>query len=155
MGVPQSVEAGLLGNTLYAEHRTRGAVRELAELIPGRALSGRRIAVVDEQPLRSRRTQQGRGVLSRVGREPILVYRTFRRLEVEERRELPDRTAIRQTGGNVQPLPRVRALREEPAKLVERRLTAQDAVRVVIDQFDRVQYFEKWPCCSNASSPSE
>ena len=85
----------------------------------------------------------------------MFVYRTFRRLEVEERRELPDRTAIRQTGGDVRPLPRVRALREEPAKLVERRLAAQDAVRMVVDELDRVQYFEKWPCCSNASSPSE
>src|SRR5439155_1390177 len=36
-----------------------------------------------------------------------------------------------------------------------RRLAAQDAVRMVIDELDRVQYFEKWPCCSNASSPSE
>jgi hypothetical protein len=43
----------------------------------------------------------------------------------------------------VRPLPRVRALREEPAELVERRLTPEDAVRVMVDQFDRVQYFEK------------
>ncbi len=85
----------------------------------------------------------------------MLVHRAFRRLDGEERGELPDRTAIRQTGCNVWPLPWVRALREEPAKLVERRFTAQDAVRVMVDQFDRVQYFEKWPCCSNASSPSE
>src|SRR5439155_1176241 len=49
----QSVEAVLLGNALYAEHRTRGAVRELAELIPRRAFSRRRIAVVYEQPLRT------------------------------------------------------------------------------------------------------
>ena len=66
-----------------------------------------------------------------------------------------DRAAIRRPGCNMRPLPRVRALREEPAELVERRFTAQDAVRVMVDQFDRVQYFEKWPCCSNASSPSE
>ena len=85
----------------------------------------------------------------------MLVHRAFRRLDVEERRELADRMAVRQAGCDMGPLPRDRALREEPAKLVERRLTAQDAVRVVIDQFDRVQYFEKWPCCSNASSPSE
>ena len=127
----------------------------IAELIPRRAFSRRRIAVVYEQPLRSRRTQQGRGVLRGICRQPMLVHRAFRRLDVEERRELADRMAIRQTGCDMGPLPRVGALREEPAKLVERRLTAQDAVRVVIDQFDRVQYFEKWPCCSNASSPSE
>jgi len=68
----------------------------------------------------------------------MLVHCAFRRLDVEERRELADRMAIRQTGCDMGPLPRVGALREEPAKLVERRLTAQDAVRVVIDQFDRV-----------------
>jgi len=73
----------------------------------------------------------------------VLVHRAFRRLDVEERRELPDRTAIRDSGCDMRPLPRVRALREEPAELVERRLAPEDAVRVLVDQFDRVQYFEK------------
>ena len=91
----------------------------------------------------------------RIETEPMLVDRVLRRLAAEVRRELGDRAAIRQTRRDVRPLPRVRALREEPAELVERRLAAQDAVRMVIDELDRVQYFEKWPCCSNASSPSE
>jgi hypothetical protein len=44
----------------------------------------------------------------------------------------------------VRPLPRVVALREEPAELVEaRRRRAQDPVRVVVDEADAVQYFEK------------
>jgi hypothetical protein len=68
----------------------------------------------------------------------VLVDRAFRRLDVEERREFSDRTAIRHPGCNVGPLPRVRALREEPAELVESRLAAQDAVRVMVDEFDRV-----------------
>jgi hypothetical protein len=40
-------------------------------------------------------------------------------------------------------LARIRALREEPAELVEARPRAQDAVRVVVDEPDAVQYFEK------------
>jgi hypothetical protein len=56
---------------------------------------------------------------------------------------------------DVRPLPRIEAFREPPAELVERRLVEVDAVRVVVDDRDAVQYFEKWPCCSNASSPSE
>jgi hypothetical protein len=44
----------------------------------------------------------------------------------------------------VRPLPRVRALGEEAAELVERRgRRAQDAVRVVVDERDLVQYFSK------------
>jgi hypothetical protein len=44
----------------------------------------------------------------------------------------------------VRPLPRVRALGEEAAELVERRgRRAQDAVRVVVDEGDLVQYFSK------------
>jgi hypothetical protein len=44
----------------------------------------------------------------------------------------------------VRPLPRILALAEEPAELVQgaRRL-AQDAVRVVVDERDRAQYFSK------------
>ena len=56
---------------------------------------------------------------------------------------------------DVRPLARVVALREEAAKLVERRRRAEDPVRVVVDEWSLVQYFEKWPCCSNAASPAE
>ena len=56
----------------------------------------------------------------------------------------------------MRPLARVGALREEAAELVERRRRpAQDPVRVVVDEPDRAQYFEKWPCCSNAASSAE
>jgi hypothetical protein len=44
----------------------------------------------------------------------------------------------------VRPLARILALREQPAELVERRRRrAQDAVRVVVDEPDAVQYFSK------------
>jgi hypothetical protein len=44
----------------------------------------------------------------------------------------------------VRPLPRIGALGETPAKLVERRRRpSQDPVRVVVDERDAVQYFEK------------
>jgi hypothetical protein len=43
----------------------------------------------------------------------------------------------------MRPLSRVRALREEAAELVERRPFAQHAVRVVVDDRDRAQYFRK------------
>jgi hypothetical protein len=44
----------------------------------------------------------------------------------------------------VRPLARVGALREEPAELVDRRrVRTQDAVRVVVDERDAVQYFSK------------
>jgi hypothetical protein len=44
----------------------------------------------------------------------------------------------------VLPLARVAALREQPAELVQgRRRRAQDPVRVVVDEPDAAQYFEK------------
>jgi hypothetical protein len=43
----------------------------------------------------------------------------------------------------MRPLPRIGALGEEAAELVEGRLPAQDAVRVVIDERDAAQYFRK------------
>jgi CMP-2-keto-3-deoxyoctulosonic acid synthetase len=44
----------------------------------------------------------------------------------------------------VRPLARVVALGEQAAELVERaRRRAQDAVRVVVDERDRAQYFSK------------
>ena len=85
----------------------------------------------------------------------MLVEGRLRRLAAEELRELADRTPIRDAACDVWPLPRIGALGEEPAELVERRPRTQDPVRVVVDQTDAVQYFEKWPCCSNASSPTE
>jgi hypothetical protein len=59
--------------------------------------------------------------------------------DAEESRELADRAPVGDAGSDVRPLPRVGALGEEPAKLVQRRLRAQDAVRVVVDERDRVQ----------------
>jgi hypothetical protein len=59
-------------------------------------------------------------------------------------RDRKDRSPVREPVRDVRPLPRVGALREEPAKLVERaRVRAQDPVRVVIDERDLVQYFSK------------
>jgi hypothetical protein len=44
----------------------------------------------------------------------------------------------------MRPLARIRALGEEPAKLVEaRRRRTQDSVRVVVDERDAAQYFSK------------
>jgi hypothetical protein len=43
----------------------------------------------------------------------------------------------------VRPLPRIGALREEPAELIERRALPQHAVRVVVDERDAAQYFRK------------
>src|SRR5919202_1353030 len=77
------------------------------------------------------------------------------RLTAQELGELAHRAPVGQAGRDVRPLARVGALGEEPAELVEARPRAQDAVRVVVDEPDAVQYFEKWPCCSNASSPAE
>jgi hypothetical protein len=85
----------------------------------------------------------------------MLVDRLLGRFAAEELGEVSNGAPIRDPGRDVRPLPRVRTLREETAELVERRLCAQDAVRMVVDELDRVQYFKKWPCCSNCSSPSE
>jgi len=79
-----------------------------------------------------------------IGREPVLVDGSLRRLDGEERGQLADRTPIRQRRRDVRPLARVAALGEEAAELVEgRRRRAQDPVRVVVDERDAVQYFEK------------
>jgi hypothetical protein len=49
-----------------------------------------------------------------------------------------DRVPIGQAGGDVGPLPRVRALGEKTAEDVEgRRRLAQDPVRMLVDQADR------------------
>ena len=57
--------------------------------------------------------------------------------------------------GDVRPLARVLALGEQAAELVERPRGRDDPVGVVVDEPDRVQYFSKCPCCSNASSSAE
>jgi hypothetical protein len=55
-----------------------------------------------------------------------------------------DCAAVRHAGRDVRPLPRVRALGEQAAELVERRRwRAQHAVCVMVDERDLVQYFSK------------
>jgi hypothetical protein len=74
----------------------------------------------------------------------MLVHPLLRRLAAEELGKRADCAAVRDPGGDVRPLPRVRALGEEPAKLVEaRRRRTQDAVRMVVDERDPAQYFSK------------
>lgn len=73
----------------------------------------------------------------------MVVDRLLGRLQVEEARELGDRAPVREPGGDVRPLARVVALRVEAAELVQRRAGAQDRVRVVVDEANPVQYFEK------------
>ena len=148
--------AVLLDDAFDPHDRPRLATGELAELVPARAGARRRIAVVDEQPLRARRSQQRRRVLGRVGRETAFEHVVLRGLAFEVAREHHDRAPVREAGRDMGPLARVGALGEEPAELVDaRRVRAQDPVRVLVDERNRAQYFSKWPCCSNVSSPSE
>jgi hypothetical protein len=66
------------------------------------------------------------------------------RLAAEMACERTDRAPVRDRGGDVRPLARVVALGEQAAELVERaRRLAQDAVRVMVDEPDRAQYFSK------------
>jgi hypothetical protein len=67
----------------------------------------------------------------------------LRLLAAEEGGELANRSPVGDRRGDVRPLPRIGALREEPAELVERRLRAQDPVRVLVDEPDGAQYFRK------------
>jgi len=73
----------------------------------------------------------------------MLVNRRLGRLAAEEAGELADGAPVGQAGRDVRPLARVGALGEEAAELVEARPRAQDAVRVVVDERNAVQYFEK------------
>ena len=73
----------------------------------------------------------------------MLVDRRLRRLAAEEAGQLADRAPVREAGGDVRPLARVGALREQAAELVERRTDTDDPVRVVVDETDGAQYFEK------------
>ena len=141
---------------LDPEYRPRVATGKLTQPAPVRSRSRRRKAVVDEQRLRPRGTQQRRRVLRRIGNQPVLVHGFLGRRAPEELGELAQRAPVREPGCDVRPLPRVWALREEAAELVDGRGRLEiDAVRVMVDEADRAQYFEKWPCCSNASSPAE
>jgi len=74
----------------------------------------------------------------------MLVDRFFCRWDAEPLGEGPYRPQIGGGGGDVRPLRRILAFREEAAKLVEgRRWCAQDPVRVLVDECDRAQYFRK------------
>jgi hypothetical protein len=78
------------------------------------------------------------------------------RRNAEEVRQLANRAAVGEARRNVGALARVQALREEAAELIERRRRLpKDPVGVMVDETDAVQYFKKWPCCSNVSSPAE
>jgi hypothetical protein len=73
----------------------------------------------------------------------VLVDGRLRRLAAEEARQLADRATVGEPGGDVRPLARIGALREQAAELVERGTDAEDPVRVVVDELDRAQYLEK------------
>jgi hypothetical protein len=74
----------------------------------------------------------------------VLVHSLLRRLEAEVLGQLSHRAPVREAGRDVGPLARIVALREEAAKLVQRRgRLAQEPVRMVVDETDRAQYFEK------------
>jgi len=64
-------------------------------------------------------------------------------LAAEESGELVQRATVRDARRYVRPLARVGTLREESTELVEGRPFAQDPVRVVVDESDPGQYFEK------------
>ena len=71
--------------------------------------------------------------------EPALEDGSLLRVAAQLRRELDDRPPVRDRGGDVRPLPRIGALGEEPAELVERlRMPRQDAVGVLVDEPDLV-----------------
>jgi hypothetical protein len=69
----------------------------------------------------------------------VLEDRLLLGLAAELGGELDDRLPVRDGARYVWPLPRVDALGEQPAKLVERlRMPEQDTVRVVVDEADPV-----------------
>ena len=71
--------------------------------------------------------------------EPTLEDGALLGLAAELSGELDDRSPVRDRGGDVRPLPRIGALGEEPAELVERlRMPCQDAVRMLVDEPDLV-----------------
>jgi hypothetical protein len=67
----------------------------------------------------------------------VLEHGFFVRLAAELGCELDDRVPVRDGARDVRPLPRVGALREQPAEVGQRfRMSDQDTVRVVVDQAD-------------------
>ena len=71
--------------------------------------------------------------------EPALEDRLLLRLTAELRGELDDRSPVGDRSRDVRPLPRIGALGEEPAELVERiRMARQDAMRMLVDEPDLV-----------------
>ena len=71
--------------------------------------------------------------------EPALEHRPLLRLTAELRGELDDRPPVGDRSRDVRPLPRIGALGEEPAELVERiRMARQDAMRMLVDEPDLV-----------------
>jgi hypothetical protein len=67
------------------------------------------------------------------------------RLAAQHGRERGDRPQVGHPGRDVRPLPRVLALGEQPAELVERRRSRDDPVRVVVDERDSAQDFSEIP----------
>ena len=66
------------------------------------------------------------------------------RLDLEEVGQLADPVPVRERARDVRPLTRVGALREQAAELVQaRRRPAQDPVRVVVDEADRVSVLQE------------
>src|SRR5581483_8304483 len=134
----------VLAPRLETQDWTRGATGELTELVPARPLALGREAVVDEQDLRVRGAQEVGGVVGGIGGAPVLVHRPLLRLDAEVPREERDGAPVRDAGGDVRPLPRVRALGKEAAELVQRRRRRPvHAVRVVVDERNPAQYFSK------------
>ena len=79
------------------------------------------------------------------GATPPGIFDALVGLDAEVGREHADRPPVGDGGRDVRPLARVVALGEQAAERVERaRRLAQDAVRVVVDEPDRAQYFSKW-----------
>jgi hypothetical protein len=62
----------------------------------------------------------------------------FLRFAAEEVGEFADCSPVGNTARDVRPLARIRALGEEATELVERRPTADEPVRMVIDERDPV-----------------
>jgi hypothetical protein len=79
--------AQLLHDPLDSHDRLRVTPGEFAKLVPARAAARRRIAVVDEQPVRPGGAQERGGVLDGVGRKSSLVDGLLRRFAREMLRQ--------------------------------------------------------------------
>jgi hypothetical protein len=76
------------------------------------------------------------------------------RLAAQQLGKQGKRPQVGEPGRDMRPLAWIGALGEEAAERVERLGSFDDPVCVVVDEGDLVQYFEKWPWCSNSSSPA-